>query len=148
MLLALRFVSRSGLLAGLTLPIVSPLWKLVLSRMLGVFPGKNLGLYLLMQFLLLGMRFPGLVWMIFGPSGARVLRLVYFGAYCRAGGSTAAGNSAFIGRGLLRIRRRRLGGRAVGGRGSSRLFRVSHGDEVDVHCAQYFVTLPLLRCSS
>ena len=45
--------------------------------------------------------------------------------------------SAFIGRGLLRIRRRRLGGRAVGGSGSSRLYRASQGDEVDVICAQY-----------
>ena len=32
-----------------------------------------------------------------------------------------------------------LGGRAAGGRGSSRLYRVSQGEEVDVHCAQYFV---------
>ena len=32
-----------------------------------------------------------------------------------------------------------LGGRAVGGMGSGRLYRVSQGDVVDVHCAQYFV---------
>ena len=63
-----------------------------------------------------------------------------FRAYELAGGPTAAGRSAFLGRGLLRIRNRRLGGRAAGGSGSSRLgFRVSQGDEVDVHCAQYFV---------
>ena len=62
-----------------------------------------------------------------------------FKAYALAGGPTAAGSSAFLGRGLLRIRNRRLGGRAAGGRGSSRLYRVSQGDEVDVHCAQYFV---------
>ena len=48
-----------------------------------------------------------------------------------------------LGRGLLRIRSRRLEGRAVGGRGSSRLYRVSQGDEVDVHCAQYFVNSSL-----
>ena len=59
------------------------------------------------------------------------------------GGPTAAGSSAFLGRGLLRIRSRRLGGRAVGGRGSSRLYRVSHGDDVDRHCAQYFVSSSL-----
>ena len=54
-----------------------------------------------------------------------------------------AGSSAFLGRGLLRIRSRRLGGKAVGGRGSSKLYRVSQGDEVDVLCAQYFVNSSL-----
>ena len=48
-----------------------------------------------------------------------------FRAYCRAGGPTEAGSSAFLGRGLLRIRNRRLGTRAVGSRGSSRLYRAS-----------------------
>ena len=43
-----------------------------------------------------------------------------FRAYSRAGGPTVAGSSAFLGRGLLRIRSRRLGGRAVGSRGSCR----------------------------
>ena len=62
-----------------------------------------------------------------------------FRAYSKAGGPVVAGSSAFLGRGLLQIRSRRLGDRAVGGRGSSRLYRVSQGDEVDVHCAQYFV---------
>ena len=66
-----------------------------------------------------------------------------FRAYSLAGGPTAAGSSAFLGRGLLRIRGRRLGGRAVGGKGSSRLYRVSHGDDVDRHCAQYFVNCSL-----
>ena len=61
-----------------------------------------------------------------------------FRAYALAGGPTVAGSSAFLGRGLLRIRKRRLGGRAAGGSGSSRLYRVSQGDDVDVHCAQYF----------
>ena len=59
-----------------------------------------------------------------------------FRAYSRAGGPTAVGSP-------LRIRNRRLGGRAVGGRGSSRLYRVSHGDDVDKHCAQYFVNSSL-----
>ena len=66
-----------------------------------------------------------------------------FRAYSQAGGPTEAGNSAFLGRGLLRIRSRRLGGRAAGGKSSSKLYRVSHGDEVDVHCAQYFVNSSL-----
>ena len=69
-----------------------------------------------------------------------------FRAFCRAGGPTAAGSSAFIGRGLLRIRRRRLGGRAVGGSGASRLYRVSQSDEVDGHCAQYLVKLFPFSC--
>ena len=62
-----------------------------------------------------------------------------FRAYSQAGGPTVAGSSAFLGRGLLRIRSRRLGGRAAGGTVSCRLYRVRQGDEVDVHCAQYFV---------
>ena len=66
-----------------------------------------------------------------------------FRVYCRAGGPTAAGSSALKGRGLQRIRTRRLGGRAVGGRGSSRLYGASQGDEVDVHYAQYFVNSSL-----
>ena len=62
-----------------------------------------------------------------------------FRAYSQAGGPTVGGSSAFLGRGLLRIRSRRLGGRAAGGTVSSRLYRVSRGDDVDVHCAQHFV---------
>ena len=64
-------------------------------------------------------------------------------AYALAGGPTAVGSSAFLGRGLLRVRSRRLGGRAAGGTGSSRLYRVSRGDEVDKHCAQFFVNSSL-----
>ena len=66
-----------------------------------------------------------------------------FRAYSKAGGPTHAGGSAFLGRGLSRFHSRRLGGRAVGGSGSGRLYRVSHGDQVDVQCAQYFVNSPL-----
>ena len=33
--------------------------------------------------------------------------------------------------------------RAVGGSVASRLHRVSHGDEVDVNCAQYFASSSL-----
>ena len=62
-----------------------------------------------------------------------------FRAHSKAGGPTDAGSSAFLGGGLSRIRGRRLGGRAAGSRGSSRLYRVSQGGVVDVHCAQYFV---------
>ena len=66
-----------------------------------------------------------------------------FRAYSLAGGPTEAGSVAFLGRGLLRIRNRRLRVRAVGSRGSGRLYRASQGDEVDVHCAQYFVNSSL-----
>ena len=66
-----------------------------------------------------------------------------FRAYALAGGPIAAGSSAFLGRGLLRIRSRRLGGRAVGGTGSSRLYRTCQNDEVDKHCAQFFVNSSL-----
>ena len=101
---------------------------------------ENLGLYLLMLYLLSGMRFLGLLLMLFCPSGARVRRPVFLG---RTVGPVVPLRLAalplsevvcyvFAGDVLL-------GGRAVGGRGSSRLFRVSHGDEVDGHCAQYCV---------
>ena len=66
-----------------------------------------------------------------------------FRACSQAGDPTEAGSSAFLGRGLLRIRSRRLGGRAAGGNSSNRLYRISHGDEVDEHCAQYFVNSSL-----
>ena len=70
---------------------------------------------------------------------SRNAELGLFRAYSKAVRPTEPGSSAFLGRGLLRIRNRCLGGRAAGGKGSSRLYRVSRGDEVDVHCAQYFV---------
>ena len=60
-------------------------------------------------------------WSVWSKSAEAVL----FRAYCRAGGPTAAGSLAFLGRGLLRIRSRCLGGRAVGGRRSSWLYRAS-----------------------
>ena len=81
--------------------------------------------------------------MTFGPFGVRHAEAGLFRAYALAGGPTAAGSSAFLGRGLLRIRSRRLGGRAVGGQGSSRLYRACQGDEVDKHCAQFFVNSSL-----
>ena len=87
------------------------------------------------------MPFLDLLLMTFGPFGVvgSSAEAGLFRACSLAGGPTAAGSSAFLGGGLLRIRRRRLGGRAVGGRGSSRLYRVSQGDDVDKHCAHYFV---------
>ena len=57
--------------------------------------------------------------------------MVYLGLILLLVALTTAGSSAFLGRGLLRIRSRRLGGRAVGGTGSSRLYRACQGDEVD-----------------
>ena len=70
----------------------------------------------------------------FGSIWSRHAEAGLFRAYSRAGGPAEAGSAAFHGRGLLRIRSRRLGGRVVGGRGSGRLYRASQGDEVDVHC--------------
>ena len=84
-----------------------------------------------------------LVKFLFGDIWCQSAEEGLFRAYSYAGGPTEAGSSAFLGRGLLRIRSRRLGGRAVGSRGSSRLDRASQGDEVDVHCAQYFVNSAL-----
>ena len=66
-----------------------------------------------------------------------------FRAYALAGGPTAAGSSAFLGKELLRIRSRHLGGRAVGSTGSRRLYRTCQNDEFDKHCAQFFVTFSL-----
>ena len=60
----------------------------------------------------------------FCPCGAKVRRLGFFG-FLSAGGPTAAGSPAFLGRGLLRIRSWCLGGRAVGGRRSSSLYRAN-----------------------
>ena len=74
---------------------------------------------------------------------SRNAELGLFRAYSEAGGSTEAGSAAFLGRGLLRIRNKRLGGRAFGGRGFGRLYKASHGDEVDVHWAQHFVNSSL-----
>ena len=54
---------------------------------------------------------------------SRSAELGLFRAYSKAGGTTQAGSSAFFGSGLLRMQT--SGGRAVGGRGSSKLYRVS-----------------------
>ena len=65
------------------------------------------------------------------------------GACSLAGGPAEAGSAAFLGRDLLRIRSRRLGGRAVGRSGAGRLKRFSHSDEIDVGSAQHFVNSSL-----
>ena len=81
--------------------------------------------------------------MIFGPFGVRMLRLVYLGHMLLLEVLLLLAALLFLEEGLLRIRSRRLGGRAVGGTGSSRLFRTCHNDEVDKHCAQFFVNSSL-----
>ena len=63
-------------------------------------------------------------------------------AYRGVGGPTEAGSSAFPGRGLLRIRSWRLGGRAFGG-GAGRLHWISQNGEVDVQSPKYFVNSSL-----
>ena len=142
--LAPLFPSLCGLLAGLTLLKGPPLRYLVLFGMPGMCIGRRLMLAHLILRWLFVMLLLGLVWMMSGVFGAGVLRLAFL-AYCIAGGPTAAGSFAFLGRGMLRIRNRRLGGRAVGRGGASRLYRVSHSDEVDVQSAQYVVNSSLAR---
>ena len=60
-------------------------------------------------------------------------------AFFELGGPVSSGLQAFIGRGNLQIRRRRLGNRAAGGGGSSKLCRVSQEDDVDVSSFQFLV---------
>ena len=66
-----------------------------------------------------------------------------FRAYCRSGGPFAGNPQIYLGRDKLRVRIRRLGGLSAGGSCSSRLYRVSQGDEVDTRAAQYFVNSSL-----
>ena len=90
-------------------------------------------------------------WLLLLPVGSRIDGSLptfpswqgLFRAYCCAGGPVAGGAQRYLGRGRLRVRRRRLGGCSVGGVGSSRLYRVSQGDDVDVSSAQYFVNSSL-----
>ena len=143
MLLAPLPVSLFGLLVGLIL-LMGPLRRpLVWFRMSGIFTGRSLGV--VPEDVILALRDAVSrssvddFWSIWSGGAEAGL----FRAYALAGGPTAAGSSAFLGRGLLRIRSRRLGGRAAGGTSSSRLYRVSHGDDVDKLCAQYFVNSSL-----
>ena len=66
-----------------------------------------------------------------------------FRAHRRAGGPVAGNPQMYLDRGRLRVRCRRLCGRSAGGSCSSRFFRVSRGDEVDSHSAQYFANSSL-----
>ena len=141
-LLARRCVSRSGLLVGWILLTGPPRRPLVLPRMSGTSVGMSLGWFL--RGVALGSAASTSSVDDFWSTWSRSAELGLFRAYSKAGGPTEAGSSAFLGRGLLRIRNRRLGGRAAGGKSSGRLYRVSHGDEVDVHCAQYFVNSSLV----
>ena len=115
--------------------VVQDVWD-VYRDVLGVVPDACCSLPL-------GMLCLGLLWMTFGLIWSKNAEAGLFRAYALAGGPTAAGSSAFLGRGLLHIRSRRLGGRAVGGTGSSRLYRTCQDDEVDKHCAQFFVNSSL-----
>ena len=79
-LLALWFVSLSGLLVGWILLISPPRRLLVLSRMSGMFTGMSLRWFLMRLFLLLGMLPLGLLLTILGFFGVGVmLKRVYFG---------------------------------------------------------------------
>ena len=133
---ACPFVCRPIWPACFWILLISPPRRLpVLFRMSGMFMGMNL------RWVVLALR--GTVsWSSvdeFWSIWSRNAEAGIFRACSQAGGPTEAGSSAFLGRGLFRIRNRRLGGRAAGGKSSSRLYCVSYGDEVDVHCAQYFI---------
>ena len=131
------YVNLSGLLVGWIL-LIGPLRRLlVLSRMsgVGVVPAEVV-LALMDAVSRSSVDDFWFTWSRHAEAGL-------FGAYSKAGGPTEAGSAAFLVRGLPRIRSRLLGGRAVGGRRSGRLYRASQGDEVDVHCAQYFVNSSL-----
>ena len=78
---------------------------------------------------------------VWGGAEAGVLRSCQ-----RPGGPVSSGLQAFIGRGTLQIRRRRLGSRAAGCSGSCKLKRVGQDNEVDVSWAQFLSTLLLLLC--
>ena len=143
MLPALLLVNPFGLPAGWILLIVSLRHPLVLFRMSGMFTGMFLEFVLVMLFLPFGMLLLGLLLMIFLCIWSGSAEAGLFRAYSFAGGPTTAGSSSFHGRGQLRIRSRRLGSRAVSGKGSGRLYRTCQGDAVDKQCAQFFVNSSL-----
>ena len=81
--------------------------------------------------------------MTFGLFGVEMRRQVYFGRMLLLEVLLKLAALPFLAEvcyGFVR----RLGGRAAGGKSSSRLYRVSHGDEVDVHCAQFILVSPVL----
>ena len=122
MLLAWRYVNRSGLLVCWILLIGPPRQLLVLSKISRVFLGMSLEWFQLRLYLLLGMRPPGLLWMIFGLLGVVMVRRVYSGLILRLVVPLRLGALPFWAdvcyvcwwQGIWLV-------------------------EVDVHCAQYFV---------
>ena len=121
-MLALLFVSLFVLLVGLSTPdrssssstrVVQDVWD-VFRDELGVVPE---GVVLALR----GAVSLGFLLMILGLSGVKMLRRVYLRLMLLLEvplwlGPTVAGSAAFLGRGLLRIRDRRLGRRDVGSR--------------------------------
>ena len=140
---ALLYVSLFGLFVGWILLRGPPRRPLVLSRMFGVFIGMNLGWFLRMLFLHLGMLSPGLLLMIFGLFKVGMLRRVYFGPILKLEVLLLLAALPFLAEVCYGFVGRRLGDRAAGGKISSKLYWVSHSDEVDVHRAQYFVNSSL-----
>ena len=128
--LALVLPSPSGLHVGLILLIGLLPPPPRLFRRFGIFIGRILQWFPRRSFRRSGLRMTGGVWMDAWSAGAES---------CRAGGLASPGCHAYLGRGRLRTRRRRLGGKAVGGRGSSRLYRASGSDDFDAASAQFFV---------
>ena len=100
-------------------------------------------MFLLTRFQLFGRLLIDLVWMEFWKVWSAAAEAGLRRGYQRAGAPVAAGLQAFVGRVSLQIWQRRLGGRAAGSRGASRLYRVSRGDDWDVSSAQFFVNSSL-----
>ena len=130
-------LSLFGLLAGLIRLIGPHPLPLRLFRIFGTSAGRSLGVFLLVLSWLVGPLLMEMGEMSFGTSAGAEAGLLR--AYHRAGGPVASGFQAFVGRGTLRIRRRRLGSGAVGSGAASKLYLVSQGDEVGVASAEYFV---------
>ena len=139
MLLARLCVNLSGLPVCWILLIGPPRRQLGFSRMSGMKTGMNSVRFLEMLCLLVGVLSLVHMLMIFGLFGVGALRRGSFGLILEPVVPLMLAVLPFLVEGC----NRRLGGRAVGSRGSSRLYRASHDDEVDKHCAQFFVNSSL-----
>ena len=98
-------------------------------RIFEIFTGTSWALFLLILFWLSGRH---LIKIVLMESG--LLRSCQ-----RAGGPVSWGLQAFVGRGTLQIRQGRLGGRAAGGSGTSKLKRVSRGMRLTCRQLSIFV---------
>ena len=108
-----------------------------------MFSGMSLVRFLGMWWLLFGMLFLAQLLMIFGLFGVGVLRRVYFGPILLLEDPLKLTVLPFLAEACYEFVAGVWEARAVVSRGSSRLYRACQGDEVDVHCAQHFVSSSL-----